>query len=524
MKKLALLLTAIILLGLTACADGGGAAITEGDEALETLGTLIDLDTDEAAEGFWGSFYEAPDFTNLTIIPDAASGESLELPFMWITEHGAYYVNTIWPEQSGAGFARGGGGRVVGALSTSFVGGKDDYSPITRIHIIDSATEKDMPLCNRVTCPHDSEDCSAYLPDDPVDPNEFNEWGFVSGRSWGSGGNTLFIDGEYIYALNSGTTFYRLGLDGSGRTEYMRLPDEYDFSWNRSWLMNGKLYMMAGVMVPLDDFGFQHIQAMIEVDYINKTINEIWRGEANTHISIIGLWSGEVFAVENVYPEWGHTPEDTMNYYNNQLHTFFSYNPATGQKTEIFSDTSYGFNGNFWEVPESGEIIFHSRRDETISRLNIRTGEVTVLAENIPGFLFIGDQRDGRISITRYNNDDWMITHENIDMDFLFFDINSGELGEITLKTRIDEGDDEYMYTLFAENGYYYVEVERETEEQGDAMWDTWRHMTRALLGRIPIDDYWASNADAIEELDWYDNQEWWDMLGEKQGWGRAYG
>jgi hypothetical protein len=539
MKKATLfLLLAALLLGLAACAGGEGAAITEtgdvhGEDVLEVSGTPQDTDGDEVSYETtpWTPVIIPPDFTNLTMIPDAASGDSLEVPHMWITEHGAYYVNTVYPDSDysggGMGFV-GGGGRVVGAVSTSlvtdravFAGNASVSGPITLIHIIDSATGKDMVLCNRVTCPHDSEDCGAVLPDDPVDDSEFGMWG-----GWG-GSSTLFIDDGYIYALNSGSTFYRLGLDGSGRTEYMRLPDEYDFSWSRNWLMNGKLYMMATVMIQTDDWGFTGIQAMVEVDYVNKTINEIWRGKPwsdsgeNSQINVLGLWSGQVFAVESTYPEWSHTSNDQMDYYDNQKHVFFSYNATTGQRTEIFSETGDGFQGNTWNVPESGEIPFHSRRDETISVLNLRTGEVTVLAHDVSGFIFTYEERDGRLLLMRYNDDDWMTSHD-IDMDLLFVDLRTGEFGEITLKTKQNIGVDfhNFMFVQFEEDGYYYVEAEREMEEQGDPMWGTWYQMARTRLGRIPIDDYWANNEDALEYLDWYTQEEWWEFLNEKMNWG----
>ncbi|MCL2698087.1 MAG: hypothetical protein FWE74_08405 [Oscillospiraceae bacterium] len=515
MKKLpVVLLLASLLLNLTAC-GGEGAAVTGtgdevGDEALEVISAR---EEEEENMGWWTPQPREADFSKLTIIPDAASGESLLIPDIWVTEHGAYYINTIQP---GMDIAYSSGGRGGGVSVGSHV---DEWRQITLIHIIDSATGKDMVLCNRVTCPHDSEDCGAFLPDDPADPDEFNQWGFTSYRGWG-GGNCLFVDGEYIYALNSGNTFYRLGLDGGGRTEHMRIPDKYDFSWGQNWLMNGKLYMMTNIMIPNEEWGYNSVPALIEIDYANKTVNEIWAGDLNFHANVLGLWSGQLYLIETLYPEWGQSQEDMLNYYNNQEINIFSYNPATGQRTDIFSDTGYGFTGNTWNIPDSGEIIFHSRRDETLSRLNVKTGEITLLAENAHGFIFINEERDGRISMIRYNNDDWMTNHQLIDISYLFCDINTGEFGEITLRTRQNAGDNEFMYIQFEEDGYYYVEAEREVEEHTDYGGYSWFEYKRTLLGRIPIDDYWASNADAIEELDWYDQNEWWEFLSEVHGWG----
>ncbi|MCL2637370.1 MAG: hypothetical protein FWD48_03275 [Oscillospiraceae bacterium] len=534
-KLLVVLLLAGLALGLTGCGGEGAAVTGTGDDVGEEAREVISAREREAEEienNWWTPPPRTADFTKLTAIPDAATGESLLVPDMWVTEHGAYYVNTVQPGMDGAygggGVSRvvSGGGRAVTSMEYGGMGMDMEYSaPITLVHIIDSATGKDMVLCNRVTCPHDSEDCGAFLPDDPSDPDDFNQWGFSARRGGWGGGSCLFVDDGYIYALNSGNTFYRLGLDGSGRTEYMSLPEKYDISWSQNWLMNGRLYMLVNIMIQTDDWGYSSVQAMVEVDYKNKTVTEIWAGEPweedkdSTYINVMGLWDGQIFVNEVTYPQWGHSDDDQMDYYNNQKNSMYSFNPITGQRTEIFSDTGDGFTGNTWNIPENGEIFFHSRREEALKSLNLRTGEVTVLAENVHGFLFINEERDGRVTMMRYNNDDWMTSNE-VDLSMLFFDTASGTFGELTLRTRtnIDDANYEIMYIQYEEDGYYYIEVEREIEVH-EEMWGPWHETKRILQGRIPIADYWASNADAIEELEWYDQEDYWQLLSEKQGW-----
>jgi hypothetical protein len=530
MKKLLLiLLLAALTLGLTACGGQGAAVTGDGYEVGEEGREVIAAKEEAEAEmNWWTPQPRTADFTKLTIMPDPASGESLLLPDMWVTANGAYYVNTTSEQQSSIMQGGRGGGMVVSETVSvdRGMGGMDEWKQTTLVHIIDSATGRDMVLCNRVTCPHDSEDCGAYLPDDPSDPDDFMSWGW--GGYWG-GSNILFVDGEYIYALNSGNTFYRLGLDGSGRTEHMRLPDKYDLSWSQNWLMNGNLYMLASIMIPHDEWGFTTVQAMIEVNYRDKTVTEIWVAEPwsedgdNAHINVMGLWDGQIYVCEMIYPQWGPGEDAMLDYYNNQQITMYSYDPANGQRTDIFNDTSYGFNGNTWNIPESGEIFFHSRRDATLNSLNVKTGVVTVLATGVEGFLFIQEERDGRVSMMRYDNDDWMTTYDPVQISMLFYDIATGEFGEMTLRTRLvgyDGQETEIIYILFEEDGYYYIEIEREYEEHSEPPWGSWLQQVSTLLGRIPIDDYWASNEDALEELDRYEMDDWWEFLSERQGWG----
>jgi hypothetical protein len=521
-KLLALTLITALLLSLTACSNeaavtGTGDAIGDPEDAQEVLSFKDDLEgVDSLDWNPWGMQREAPDFSNLTIFPDRNSGESLIIPDMWITELGAYFV-----EITMLGMDIRPDGSVI------YDGEMRD---VALLNIFDSATGQQMVLCNRITCPHSSEDCMAFLPPEPPDPIEGDGWGMtsVSHRGWGSS-PCLFIDDGQIYALNGGRTFYRFNLDGTGRTEYMRLPEKYDFSWSRNWLMNGKLYMMASFLVPLDD-GFGSLSsapAMLEVDYINKTTNVIWEGEQNSWVEVLGLWDGMLYLMQTVYPEvdWD-SADDMQRYYDEQEITISSYNPANGQTTEIFSDISYGYQFNSWAIDENSEMFFHSRRDETLGRFNIRTGTITVLAENIGGQIWMGLERDGRLILTREHSwtdrdTPWLYMKR----DLFFLELATGELTELTIRTRQNIGENPPADILWEEDGYFYFIIEQIYEEQtGDWGWgiETWYDNTHTKLGRALTADYWASNTDAVEELDWYEPDEWWEFYSEKMGWGGA--
>jgi hypothetical protein len=509
---LILLITAL-LLGLAGCSGGGAAVTGSGDgldeQALDVLNLNSSDSDDEEDDSFgrwndWG-MREAPDFNNLTIIPDRNSGEALEIPSMWVTEHGAYFVHTTEPDWES-------------------VRTKDDIpKSSTLVYIIDSLTGNEMVLCSRVTCTHDSEDCGAYLPDEPPEPLDPNGWGGFARIMGGfGGGSNLFIDGGYIYALNNGITFYRMGVDGSGRTEHMKLPDKYDFSWSRNWLMNGKLYMLASHMIQSGEFGYTNVPVLLEVDYIGRTVNEIWAADnANSHIDVLGLWSGQLYLMETVYPEWDDTPEAIANYRDNQQITIFSFNPFTGQTTQILKDTSYGFTSNAWDIDESGDIIVHSRRDEQLYRFNVVSGAKTILAENLSGSIWVGEERDGWLLLSREEINDDETHWQFLKRDVLLLNLATNQLTELMLRTRQNVGEPQPMSIQYEEDGYFYVMVEQVLEEQSG--WgSTWYNSVRIQLGRIPKADYWLSNADAIEELDWYDEDDWWELLGEKQGWGRT--
>lgn len=514
---------AALLLSLAACGNeaaltGTGDTIGDGEPDTQEFLNSKEAETSDWWDPWNNGWREAPDFTKLTVLPDKNSGEALEIPHMWVTEHGAYFVE-ITNNMNNMG-------------RDGFIGGMDDIHDIALLNIFDSATGQQMVLCNRLTCPHDSEDCMAFLPPEPPDP--MDEWGFSRSfirGGWGSS-SVLFIDSGYIYALNGGRTFYRFNTDGTGRTEYMVLPDDYDYNWGRSWLMSGNLYMMVSKMVEMNSVYGSYmgsVPAILEVDYINRTTNVIWEGEndgdGHLNLDVLGLWGGQIYLMQVFYPEvdW-NCPEDTQRYYDEQEIVISSYNPANSQLTEILNDISYGYTFNSWAITEEGDMLYHSRRDETVGRFNVRTGVKTILAENIGGQIWMGEERDGRLFLQREHLSDdpeasWLFNKS----DLFFLELATGELTELTIKTKRNIGEDVPAYILWEEDGYFYLTISQDYEEVTENWgWgpQTWYQEIRTQLGRIPIADYWASNESALEELEWFDQDDWWEYYSEKMGWG----
>ncbi|MCL2634763.1 MAG: hypothetical protein FWD34_09660 [Oscillospiraceae bacterium] len=512
-KVITIILIAIFIFSLTAC-SGVRAAVTgsgwgSGDDVSDADSSGTPGSTNTSNSGTPNNT-EAPDMENLTMIPDAASGEALEVPNMWVTEHGAYYVYIPQPDLSHS--SRG------GAWIASFEGDYNDNN-IALLRIIDKASGRDMVLCNRPTCPHDSEDCGAFLPEDPTNPDEYIT--FRVGRTFYRGGNPcLFVDGEYVYALNGENTFYRFGLDGSGRTEYFRIPDEYQLQ-SQCWLMNGKLYMSGYYMVPVDEYGGSTSSSvLLEIDYINKTMEIVWDAgvyNENSYSYILGLSNGKIYFMDMNYPPLIRTQQGITDYNNNSEYTITTLNPSTGEKTIVLKKKGEEFSANVWQITD--EIFYHSRKDQALFKFNMHTGETTRLADNLPGFIYIGEERDGRLFLSRDgSSDNWFAPYMTIANELFFFDFATGEITEITIMSKRNYGEDEACRIEFEEDGYFYIITEYEMKENND-MGQTWYSMENYRVGRIPKEDYWVSNASAIEDLGWHTNDEWNAVLAEKLRW-----
>jgi hypothetical protein len=210
---------------------------------------------------------------------------------------------------------------------------------------------------------------------------------------------------------------------------------------------------------------------------------------------------------------------DMLEFYSTREAVIVSVNMTTGAEIEILRETSDRFMDNSYDINENGEFLFYSYRDGALYRFNVRTGQRTLLTNELSGFLFIYGDRDGKLLLSR----DYAIERgEEYDQlvanGLYFYGMTTGEAGEITHKTRTNIGEPVPAEVLFEEDGYYFFEAERVLVEESG--WgSTWYNNERTKLGKIPAADYWTGNTSNITELDWYDQNEWWEFLSEKQNW-----
>ena len=388
--------------------------------------------------------------------------------------------------------------------------------------ITDSATGEDMILCNRPECKHDSLDCNAFIPFCEFELDE-------SGVSYRSNSRMrltqflLFIDNDYIYAKSDHNTIYRFNLDGTGRTEHIRIPDEYHCDRGNSWLMNGKLYITSYVMDMISEFEIASHQTLLEIDYNKKTVRELWQQDYHKPysnqdpayaISIHGAWNGKFFLTETSYPEFVRNLDGYRKYEDTTEITIFSIDPKlerSKSKEIIHSDTGDGFAPNMWGLWGAAvpQFYYHSRREEAVYLFDLLTGKKTKIAENTSGYMSVDGEVDGRLFVTQ-NMDMYVWGYDRTDGSDVgkkfFIDVKTGEVTESTLRMKSGF----HISILYDEDDYYYIETDNKTGKH--SQYDFYQ-FTKNRLGRIPKEDYWANNAEAIEELDWYDNDDWNEML-----------
>ena len=397
----------------------------------------------------------------------------------------------------------------------------DEDAPLL-LHVTDHATGNTFPLCNRPDCAHNSHRCNAYIPQEAIE----DDWGGFPGIRMDSS-PFVFVDGDFVYAHNRSNAIYRWRLDGTRRTQVVRIPDRYEFHAanlnDDGWLMNGKLYLRVSEVKPAPGaLGISvGVFTLIEIDYVSSEVRTLWQQEnrgmhddnsSTDTVVFVGAWGGVIFIEESVLPPGGVEADFTGEWLDGIYTTLFSVNPAiyeSGKAVEtIRSGYSYEFTSNAGHLSNAGhpvaEVFYLSRRDGTIFHIDLVAVETTLIAEGLPEFgssAYLGRVLDEWLNI--------IVTGEELASAMYYINISTGEImsSEFRVESTINgEPRDEEGYSriLRDEDGYFYIKLAWEITETFDEDGEWESVDSRYLIGRISKDDFWANNAAAIEPLDWF--------------------
>ena len=465
--------------------------------------------------------------------PASDFGETaVSLPAQWETDKGIYFTATSW-------FLAG----ITPGLDLG-PGDYDDFigDPLL-LYMNDAITGNTIVLCNRPDCRHGGADCNACLPED-----EYYDTDRHDIRST----TAVFADGPYLYAHNGGSLIFRFNLDGTGRTEAVTIPSQYQGL--KGWLMNGKLYAQANAFSTTGDFELVNIltKVLLEIDYISGEVRELWREnrEQGVRLSeIFAVSEGKLYGIEKKYPykfPLDFASDDMKrDFYHDTEYTLFFVDPGDDEARTNIIRSSKGaefnpclkiyFSGDEPSESMSPGLYYHSSWDEAVYLLDLSTGEASKIIANIPGTMQITGLFGGRLFMVDYLKDNEAGHRVFVDFntgltssdntakmhETLFFaDPATGKMEKsaiITKRTLFDAitlaaggysgNTDAFANIIFEEDGYFYLEIERQEKEA-----DIWGngssihiHLYRHLIGKIPLADYWAGNADAIEEVGWVD-------------------
>ena len=306
------------------------------------------------------------------------------------------------------------------------------------IMYIDYATKKEIPLCNKPNCKHDSDSCTSYL-------------GFVEGNP------VLFTNGDKLYLVHtdsgsSGTMtgtgdlsaslsvrapkVCQMNLDGSNKTTLFTLESGYTFS-EPYVISDSSLYLISNKMETVKkDNGSYSISAVsskvISIDLSSKKVSEIADVKDQR---IIGAYGQTLVLMKTQFErELSNEEIYNDNIYFSELKkakaVFSTLDVTTG---EIQEHGRFSFPDVNSVVVNDNRILFSAYNDNKIQYLDLSNDKTGSLAENIsPAISSLSNEiYDGKLLYYHWNGNSGGSTIDS----YYCVDCLRGEIQAINLFT-----------------------------------------------------------------------------------------
>lgn len=387
MKKVIALLTVIILL-MSGCSKGDTNSNQSTSETSDGNGSSND-----------DSVSEIPDSTG-NKVPVIVSKNAINLSGHG-DEMGYYYISDYKEDEN-----------------------RDSYA---NIMYVDYATGKEVYLCNKANCSHDSDSCASFLTLSDSDSYIFSDNGqlylFTKGLS-----SSMIMGGDGTQA-EIAPTIYRMNADGSDKKKLYVLESGYEVSSeDKLILLDGHLYCVLEKNELVEDSNSYIIKStdrsLVSIDLSNGKYTSLQTIGEYQHV--IGAY-GEKIIFGEIKFKTELTDEQTADYteYKRQLEL---------ANYAISSCDTSGLVGEIANIPykECDNVIIYGNRafytyygTSTIKYVDLDTMKIGTLAEGLQTIPHVMDIYDGKLLCQHWKG--------NTVVSYFGVDYLTGEVKDINL-------------------------------------------------------------------------------------------
>lgn len=237
-------------------------------------------------------------------------------------------------------------------------GGEFEYS---LLKYIDKKSRKQVVLCQKVNCKHDSEECTA----------------FTKGGKFMH--TLLFSDNKLYYTIcdirEKNLTLYSVNKDGSDK-KIIHTFEKQSVPANALLMYKGKFFISMQVMTNLEDGSGSRSGAPSLVMYDTKTKEERVIIDGNKESDKYTIPCGK--ASENsIYfnqMDFAINPEKEPD----DVCVYKEYNFETGKITDVYSAKR-----DDWQMVKNDTIYIYSKENHTIDSYNLKTKETKNILSDI---------------------------------------------------------------------------------------------------------------------------------------------
>lgn len=361
------------------------------------------------------------------------------------------------------------------------------------IMYFDYDAKKEVYVCNKPNCKHDSDSCSSYF--DFAESNElfyYNDALYTLNSSAGGVSMSITADGIVSDTTGSPSTIYKMKLDGTDKEKLFTAPSGTKISM--PFVMKGNmLYGFLEKSKVEEGSGHTFTTSVTErkLVAINLSTGKYEELTNGLHASLIGTYNDKLVIQEIDYIKDPDSFGDNTNAFRDNL-----YNSKT--KIKLFDVETKKEEVIFEEVFKNIEsmqfykngIYFIGEKSKNLEYFDFATKKEETIKELPQSNMELGTIIDDKILVYAYKNKDAKVGAS------YYIDLKNKEMKGFSLKDK-----NEYLVEILASNDdYYFVETETIL---GD-VYTTWAGTKQQdIIGTnyalIKKADYWASKANYIK-------------------------
>lgn len=340
----------------------------------------------------------------------------------------------------GAGYAQADDGvYFIDSFLDENNGGAFKYS---LLKYIDKKSKKQVPLCQKVNCKHDSEECPAFM---------------SNGKFMDS---LLFSNNKLYYTVcdigESNLTLYSVNKDGSDKKIIHTFKNQM-VPPNAMLMYKGKFFISMQVTVEYEDGSGSESGAPSLVMYDTKTKEERIIVDGNKESDKYTIPCGK--ASENsIYfsqMDFGTNPEEEPK----DICMYKEYNFETGEITEI-----YNGKRDDYQMVKNDIIYLYSKENHTVDSYNLKTKETKNILSDVDKDVTSVFFYDGEFLQLEKKPDKDFETYDDLLKETMhnYYDLNKNQYlfdedvtrKDVSVKALFDEdywlykGDKSYFYNL----------------------------------------------------------------------------
>ncbi len=360
------------------------------------------------------------------------------------------------------------------------------------IMYFDYESKKEVYLCNKPNCNHDSNTCSSYLT--YFDANELFYYDdylyYLDGSAKGTTISVSF-DGTIIDSEQTPSTLYKINLDGTEKSKIFVAPSGTRMSM--PFVIKGNVlygYLEKSKVVVTKENNHTTNTTERKLVAINLDTGKYEEIHDGLYETLIGVYNDKLVIQEILYDKDPESFDDDTNAYINNLYNSkakIKLLDVQTNKEEVIYEDLYK-NMERLQFYKDG-IYIVAKNSKNLEYVSFSTKNKEIITELPYSNMQIDNIIDDKLLIYLYKDDEARID------DAYYVDLINKDIKDFNLKDK-----NGYLIEILSGNeDYYFVKLESLFGEE---------HMTWAgteqkdilgiNYGLIKKSDYWASNANFI--------------------------